>query len=198
MAEKEFYDKTHHLKKRGGIWHVNFMRGGNRVRFSTRTKDIEEAMQIRDELLARESGPVYQAWEDLVNSDMRNPKSWIRKMIWNVRSRSKKFGPRAQRDHIYRIALRSNGRCELTGVKFRFENETASNAAPFRPSIDRIDSSKPYSYENCRLVIFAANAALRDWGDDVFHEMCTSYVANLIQRPDFRPSAGLSRLASSV
>ena len=197
MAKPEFYDKNHHLKQRGGFWHINYCRNGHRVRLSTQTKDILEARKIRDQMLALEAGANDPAWKEVVDADMRDPKSWIRVMISNVRTRSKKFGPRAQREHIYRIALRSNGRCELTGMKFRFENETESRAAPFKPSIDRIDSSQPYSYENCRLITFAANAALRDWGDLVFHEMCVAYARNLLQDPGCRPDRFAAAKAAS-
>ncbi len=38
----------------------------------------------------------------------------------------------------------------------------------FAPSIDRIDPEKPYTLDNCRLVMVAVNFAMNTWGEDTF------------------------------
>jgi hypothetical protein len=49
-----------------------------------------------------------------------------------------------------------DGKCEATGIPFKLKpNNTTSN--PYYPSIDRIDSSKGYTKDNCQLVITAFN-----------------------------------------
>lgn len=61
------------------------------------------------------------------------------------------------------------GRCMLTGLAF-METSVGTGKArrPYGPSLDRIDSSQPYSRKNCRLVLQAVNFALNAYGDDVF------------------------------
>ena len=61
------------------------------------------------------------------------------------------------------------GRCMLTNLPFRETQVGAGKARrPYAPSLDRIDSSKPYTRRNCRLVLQAVNFALNAFGDDVF------------------------------
>jgi hypothetical protein len=65
-----------------------------------------------------------------------------------------------------------SGRCMLTGLEFR-ETSVGSGKArrPYAPSLDRMNSEKPYTRGNCRLVLQAVNFALNAWGDDVFLAM---------------------------
>jgi len=69
---------------------------------------------------------------------------------------------------LFKLLDRSGGRCEITGIEFSDEPCGSSRKRPFIPSIDRIKAKEPYSLENCRLVCWAANLALHDWGDEVF------------------------------
>jgi hypothetical protein len=55
------------------------------------------------------------------------------------------------------------GKCELTGVPFVLERKS-----PYMPSLDRIDSSKFYTADNCRVILLILNLAKRDWPEDVF------------------------------
>lgn len=51
--------------------------------------------------------------------------------------------------------------CELTGSPF----DLSSKRGPLVPSIDRIDSSKGYTADNCRVIVLALNVAFSDWGE---------------------------------
>lgn len=70
------------------------------------------------------------------------------------------------------IIQRAAGECELSGIPFRYLTTTKRNIwRPYAPSIDRVDSTKGYIADNCRLVCACVNAALGAWGDDVFWTM---------------------------
>jgi len=53
--------------------------------------------------------------------------------------------------HLFR---QQNGRCYWFNVPLR---PTASGRIPSQPSLDRLDNSKPHSFENCVLACYAAN-----------------------------------------
>ena len=72
---------------------------------------------------------------------------------------------------------RCAGACELTGTPFSAERYGA-HKAPFAPSIDRIDSSKGYTRENCRIISVAANFAMNEWGEEVLRKLAIDYVKN--------------------
>lgn len=66
------------------------------------------------------------------------------------------------------LMIRSEGRCELTGLLFNGEEIPGCSKRPYIPSIDRMSAKEPYLFKNCRLICWAVNRAIGDWGDDVF------------------------------
>jgi hypothetical protein len=80
-------------------------------------------------------------------------------------------------DDLEFLFIRSGGMCVVSNIKF--DNERKHEDAACRPwavSIDRIDSSKPYTRDNCRLVCVAVNMALGQWGVKVLKKMATAIV----------------------
>jgi hypothetical protein len=67
------------------------------------------------------------------------------------------------------------GSCELTGIPFR-KSDARGRCGPFHPSIDRIDSSKGYAPDNCRLILWALNMALSEWGEEVYSYVAVKYL----------------------
>jgi hypothetical protein len=61
------------------------------------------------------------------------------------------------------------GRCAMSGEPFSLEVMSRGKVPlkPLGPSIDRIDSQRGYTLDNCRLIAFALNAFFSDWGSDV-------------------------------
>ena len=69
------------------------------------------------------------------------------------------------------MLLAQEDRCALSGIRFRYRrrNETLD---PLSPSLDRKDSAREYTIDNCRVVLLAVNYGLNRWGDDTFIRIC--------------------------
>ena len=80
------------------------------------------------------------------------------------------------------------GFCELTGVEFNTRDRRKFNS----PSIDRIDSSRGYTPDNIRIVCFAINAAMCDWGADVIWSVFESWRLRKLAETVASDSAGLA------
>jgi len=70
------------------------------------------------------------------------------------------------------------GGCEGTGVAFVL----GVRRHPFMPSIDRIDSSKPYTTDNCRIVLWIINAAKNDLAEDDFQSALRQVAEAVVER----------------
>ena len=78
----------------------------------------------------------------------------------------------------------SLGVCDATGIEFDFNTKERNyKTNPFRPSIDRHDSSSGYTKDNTRVVVWMYNQAKNEWPIDLFNVMVTAYVQhNQLQR----------------
>ena len=76
--------------------------------------------------------------------------------------------------HIAEIEKRiQKKKCEMTGVELDMYNAgTKWNS----PSLDRIVPMKGYVYSNIRVVCFAMNAALGNWGEDRLHKIMSAWL----------------------
>src|SRR3972149_9468992 len=75
---------------------------------------------------------------------------------------------------VKQLWARARGCCELTNLPFRFERDAGFTRRPYAPSIDRIDSRAPYSFDNCRLVCVAVNIAVNEWGIETFSKFAAA------------------------
>lgn len=66
-----------------------------------------------------------------------------------------------------------DGCCEITKIPFDLKAEKRS---PYSPSVDRIDSNKGYTEENCRLILWSLNASFGNWGEDVFRDIALKWI----------------------
>lgn len=73
----------------------------------------------------------------------------------------------------------ADGRCQVSGIRFDAKPIDGMRVRPWMPSIDRIDSKKGYSRENCRVVCTAVNFSLNQWGDEVFYAMAAAAAKHL-------------------
>lgn len=61
-----------------------------------------------------------------------------------------------------------NGCCLLTGIPFSLERiGTGITPRPFAPSIDQIVAGRGYVRDNMRLICWATNVLLLEWGEEV-------------------------------
>lgn len=177
-------------------WVIRIKRGGNDVGKILPKGSTEEQAQKLHDLMMREVvdgqiaklSSIEEARNDAISHELafadqwgqevarakKSSSSWMRNMIYSSGSRSRKNGVdhTLSIDELENICLRSKGRCEVTGLRFSLERPTGTGKRlPFQPSLDRKDSSKGYSVENCRLVCWAVNAAMGPWGEDVFRKL---------------------------
>jgi hypothetical protein len=97
-----------------------------------------------------------------INWEEKNPDKVRAQRLWgNAYKRAKSLGwpePDFDTEWIYNKII--EGYCEATGIMFDLTSVTRlSNHAknPWVPSIDRIDSSKPYLKNNVQIVVYMYN-----------------------------------------
>lgn len=77
---------------------------------------------------------------------------------------------------VFNLVITANGKCMLTDIPFSDEKAVGAKKRLWRPSIDRIDSSRGYEVGNVRLICVVANFALSNHGDAVFEKIAVAYV----------------------
>jgi len=119
-------------------------------------------------------------WCDYVNTLSAAPKSWLYATLQNAKARAKARGLpcTVTVTQLRQIMLRSNGRCEVTGLRFSTVNDAGTRCRPYFHSLDRIAAAQGYTADNLRLVCHAVNIAMNAWGEEVFAEMARGFVFN--------------------
>jgi Mn2+/Fe2+ NRAMP family transporter len=101
-------------------------------------------------------------------------------MHYNMTTRAKAKGieDTITLEALRAVALRSAGKCEVSGVAFYMGHLTRH---PFQASIDRIDSSRGYEITNVRFVCLSVNMCMAQWGASVFHTIAAATVAKRLR-----------------
>lgn len=112
-------------------------------------------------------------------NDKRTSSPWHRAgaLITWVRSRAAKRGMEFDLTREWAEEKIESGVCEVTGIQFEYSKNGNDRFQPFMPSVDRIDSSKGYTQDNCRMVVWIYNMAKAEWDDDTVLKMATALVA---------------------
>jgi CRISPR/Cas system Type II protein with McrA/HNH and RuvC-like nuclease domain len=84
-------------------------------------------------------------------------KTWITPIFSNLKTKHPETD--ITREWIQEQFDRQNGRCFYTGIKMIITKE---NRYLFKPSMERIDCSKPYTRDNCVLVCLGSNLGRND------------------------------------
>ena len=106
-----------------------------------------------------------------------NPDKVRAQRLWgNAYKRAKSLGwPELDFDTEWIYKKITEGYCEATGIPFDLTSVTrASNHAknPWVPSIDRIDSSKPYLKDNVQIVVFMYNVCKSEFTHEDVVKFC--------------------------
>jgi hypothetical protein len=75
----------------------------------------------------------------------------------------------------YRLEIQQRidkGVCEVSGFPLNINGGRTFDS----PSLDRIDPSKGYVYENIRIICDLMNMALSDWGEEILYAVITSWL----------------------
>lgn len=84
-------------------------------------------------------------------------------------------------DDVEQMLLRQAGRCAVTQREFSNEKPAGMRIRPWAASIDRKDSSRGYTADNCRLVCASVNVALNRFGDQMFTELIEALVRRVVR-----------------
>ena len=77
------------------------------------------------------------------------------------------------------------GYCSISGLGFSAESYRGTSRRPLAPSVDRISSSGGYTRDNCRLIVYALNAAKNEWDDDMLLKVAKALVRYHESNPDY-------------
>ena len=173
------------------VFRINIMKGGKRVRKALPKGTTEQsAREIHARLLNglhqmhHRAGEIL-GWSEAIDAATADENSWLHASIRRAEKRSKASGRPCRisvADFVF-IAKRSGGRCEVTGIPFSDELAGYKQRRPYRQSLDRIDSSREYSLENCRLVCTILNLAMGTWGAEALHRIAAGLVLNRFYPP---------------
>lgn len=141
-----------------GKWRAQAQRRGVRASASFEAKDDAErwAKNKDCELVGGTDGErislTAREWADLCNRAKERAR--VRGIEFNL-----------TREDIEDLFFKANGKCSVSGILFNRFRPAGSTKRPWYPSLDRIDSRKPYTHDNCRFVCVAVNIALGEWGE---------------------------------
>jgi len=89
-------------------------------------------------------------------------------LVSNARRRSKKRNVKMELTIEWVDEQLKKGACQITGIPFNLEATTEHHTRRWdAPSLDRIDKTKPYNETNTRVVLWAVNCALSEYGTEV-------------------------------
>jgi len=138
----------------------------------------------RGEYVGREPMPTASA------SQRGDARTAITRAIARAKHRAKANGLDFSITREWAIAEmeRNDYRCAETNIPFLMKCDATSFMRPYVPSLDRIDPAKGYTQENVRVVVFAFNAMVSDWGDAVMHRIANGYRAAQIKKGTSTPA----------
>ena len=96
-------------------------------------------------------------------------------ILSRIRKRAEKRGLPFDLDITWLSIKLAFGHCEATGLPFK-ESPASLHENPYLPSIDRIDSNKGYTKDNCRLVIVGFNSLKSNFDNEKLVLFCKNFI----------------------
>lgn len=128
----------------------------------------------------------------------------VERSLSSAKTRARKAGKTYDLDFEWAVKKleAEDYRCELTGIKFFSKKGDGNRVHPFTPSLDRISAGGGYTKNNVRIVIFAINVMLHDWGPTVLETVFDAYAKQrriysgdrIIRISDLDPTLGIDDL----
>lgn len=82
-------------------------------------------------------------------------------------------------EYVRKLWDDAGGRCAISGEPFSLEfSEKFNRANPYRPSLDRINPNRGYVKGNVRLVLWALNAGIADFGLEIYMKVAQAVLKN--------------------
>jgi hypothetical protein len=157
------------FSERDGMWRAQVYRRGIRSSASFPTRDLAEAWAKN-----LEASIVGSPKGERIELSPREVFYLYNKCKERARERKIKFA--LTLSDVHYLYVKGGGRCALTKIAFNRFRPANSTKRPWFPSLDRIESHKPYTVENTRLVCVAVNIALGEWGDWVVNAIARAIV----------------------
>jgi hypothetical protein len=98
---------------------------------------------------------------------LRTPEGRAKSLVKNARARARAFGREFSINADTITAALVRGTCAVSGIPFVLDAHGVGQH-PLSPSIDRIDSSRGYTDDNVRVVVWAVNMACSTWGLEAY------------------------------
>ena len=177
------------LVKRGSIYHIHG--DGNRVRFSTRTRDPVRAAGIL-EGMKRERDTGWILSRDEAATEWKAVADHLyRRQRWASKERGIPFELTAS--DVFWMMKKTGFRCAVSGIRFSKKAEKGGPTDPWSASIDRIENRQGYVRDNVRVVCLAANLAMNQWGLDTLQRLARGIIRSAdIVWPEDEFSEGVS------
>jgi hypothetical protein len=167
------------MRFRNKVWYVRKQVNGHRIDVSLGTANKAIAIERAANIVSAFCRTHIEAtWAEEVERSLVSQKGWLYKK-W-TKCRYSKPGSRLTVEELKGVALRSGGRCEVSGIQFVLVKETH----PYQPSIDRIDNDRPYTVDNVRLVCLIVNYSMNRWGREAFERLAISLARRYLERLD--------------
>ena len=116
---------------------------------------------------------------------MRGTLRWeMSQRLTSIKIRSKRKGLKCELSICDLVGLweSQGGRCAVSGMKMSMGG--GQEKSPNLVSIDRIHPPAGYTISNVRLVVWAVNAGMQDWGTSTYLDLCLKVVEfNGLRRP---------------
>ena len=131
-------------------------------------KKCKEVTEHRLTLDKRKKNPKYYACTlcSEENSKRHRKKHWLRYLAQKANARKKLDSEKITESMLKKLFYAQGKCCALSGTPFNMEEEL------YRPSLDRIDSSKGYREDNIQLVLYIVNKMKRELSEKLFMETC--------------------------